>query len=150
MYSHYAVSLPARGAWIEICAFPYPHPDQLSRSLRGERGLKYTGCNPVNRYLLSLPARGAWIEIEGSLYKPVRGIRRSLRGERGLKSLSQDIAGMYNCRSLRGERGLKSPFALFSARPHLSLPARGAWIEMPSSTKLPVEMSVAPCEGSVD
>ncbi len=57
------MSLPVRGAWIEISIRFYCRFSFRSRSPCGERGLKYLPirkkqCNP-----LSLPVRGAWIEI---------------------------------------------------------------------------------------
>ena len=88
----------------------------LSRSPRGERGLKYHAdleCNQEHRSLpargawieingkptgefiriMSLPARGAWIEIRINYQLQKAGIRRSPRGERGLKS----GAGINTC-----------------------------------------------------
>ena len=56
------VSLPMRGAWIEILPFEYL-VIMFSRSPCGERGLKsyLMGCyHPID---WSLPMRGAWIEI---------------------------------------------------------------------------------------
>ena len=124
------LSLPARGAWIEIDG------DDLmlelppgGRSPHGERGLKYgrqvlrCHCRP------SLPARGAWIEISR--------IRSSTPGS--LLSLPArgawiEMAQMIGCTA-------RSP----------SLPARGAWIEI--STASPGSRCsdpVAPRTGSVD
>ena len=57
------MSLPSRGAWIEI----YLPPSRLNlrngRSPRGERGLKFQGQKVVHFRVRSLPSRGAWIEI---------------------------------------------------------------------------------------
>ena len=57
------VSLPSRGAWIEIATVPNHVTIAPSRSPRGERGLKlylyYITLSPI----WSLPSRGAWIEI---------------------------------------------------------------------------------------
>ena len=58
------LSLPPRGAWIEIREAFKSESLALSRSPRGERGLKcksYYNCPFSSR--LSLPPRGAWIEI---------------------------------------------------------------------------------------
>ena len=120
-------SLPARGAWIEISA-------RLSlsacscRSPHGERGLKYRSYPLQNEGYLSLPARGAWIEMRFG-----RAGRRAAR------------------RSPHGERGLKShPRPARSGRQSGSLPARGAWIEMQRCMPICTAEWVAPRTGSVD
>ena len=57
------MSLPVRGAWIEIRKYCNTRPLRLGRSPCGERGLKYRiGLNIVRSHP-SLPVRGAWIEI---------------------------------------------------------------------------------------
>ena len=58
-----ALSLPSRGAWIEIsppapCDLPAP-----GRSPRGERGLKLDALGETSGKVMSLPSRGAWIEM---------------------------------------------------------------------------------------
>ena len=58
------MSLPVRGAWIEI---GYPVEDDMvlyRRSPCGERGLKYLFEGDDCGHDASLPVRGAWIEIE--------------------------------------------------------------------------------------
>ena len=99
-------------------------------------------------------------------------IRRSPHGERGLKFLRPPQMVNLLCRSPHGERGLKSkPLAtglyVISRSPHgerglkclsmpvpalspLSLPTRGAWIEMSPATGDGVDVVVAPHTGSVD
>ena len=57
------MSLPARGAWVEI---------DVEIKLRPKTGE-------------SLPARGAWVEIHTEKVKLPDGTSRSPRGERGLK-----------------------------------------------------------------
>ena len=57
------MSLPVRGAWVEIGYSAIITERWTCRSPCGERGLK---CNEVdgNCYKhLSLPVRGAWVEI---------------------------------------------------------------------------------------
>ena len=56
------MSLPVRGAWIEI---PARHSKRrcTGRSPCGERGLKYIFLRFFQDFILSLPVRGAWIEI---------------------------------------------------------------------------------------
>ena len=101
------LSLPVRGAWIEIlislsvthdttCRSPCGErglkcfsrmlfPLLVSRSPCGERGLKYFVLNHIFKCAVSLPVRGAWIEIINSyLLNPPKGCR-SPCGERGLK-----------------------------------------------------------------
>ena len=80
------VSLPVRGAWVEmLCALGYDCGD-MRRSPCGERGLKFpASCAFCQCQLMSLPVRGAWVEIQ----MPCRGrgcrMSRSPCGERGLK-----------------------------------------------------------------
>ena len=57
--------------------------------------------------------------------------RRSPCGERGLKSQAKKSNGCRRCRSPCGERGLKSLCVTNYAENVLSLPVRGAWIEIP-------------------
>ena len=106
-----ARSLPVRGAWIEM-------PCRKSRLFCWR----------------SLPVRGAWIEIAICDIVHVIHIRRSPCGERGLKSAHQLRPTPQCRRSPCGERGLKCFTRLpgFSA-PSMSLPVRGAWIEIPST-----------------
>ena len=58
------VSLPVRGAWVEmLCALGYDCGD-MRRSPCGERGLKFpASCAFCQCQLMSLPVRGAWVEI---------------------------------------------------------------------------------------
>ena len=78
------MSLPARGAWIEIV---YVNNKRYKNE--------------------SLPARGAWIEIFWKMCGSMAEIRRSPHGERGLKLLRYLCFGVYGGRSPHGERGLK-------------------------------------------
>ena len=57
------LSLPPRGAWIEIGLRYYDLLERRSRSPRGERGLKSYILIPMTSTFVSLPPRGAWIEI---------------------------------------------------------------------------------------
>ena len=56
------MSLPTRGAWIEILLLTVTH-SATCRSPRGERGLKCGNLDPQQHADASLPTRGAWIEI---------------------------------------------------------------------------------------
>ena len=106
------VSLPSRGAWIEI-GIEGKAMGALGcgRSPRGERGLKSL-CRPCAEKLgQSLPSRGAWIEMAvGWTMGPAR-CGRSPRGERGLKCRRVKQSEIDMRRSPRGERGLKYPNA---------------------------------------
>ena len=79
--------------------------------------------------------------------------RRSPRGERGLKyQIDHALVHWLKGRSPRGERGLK--FVVDMLTPHigwLSLPSRGAWIEIIVYivSKI-IRIEVAPLAGSVD
>ena len=57
------MSLPSRGAWIEIIMVGAALPKTRCRSPRGERGLKYREEAAHKDESGSLPSRGAWIEI---------------------------------------------------------------------------------------
>ncbi len=79
------MSLPSRGAWIEIVKICARTLIFTSRSLHGERGLKYYVASDVGTRLPSLPSRGAWIEIAKEAGQAITELGRSLHGERGLK-----------------------------------------------------------------
>ena len=57
------MSLPLRGAWIEILPDSAKQVFTYRRSPCGGRGLKYVPYHVYRRVLRSLPLRGAWIEI---------------------------------------------------------------------------------------
>ncbi len=57
------MSLPTRGAWIEMGYLRATAKNKEGRSLRGERGLKYCRYLTETEPRRSLPTRGAWIEI---------------------------------------------------------------------------------------
>ena len=126
---HHALSLPVRGAWIEMQTLQTP-----------------------NALCGSLPVRGAWIEIRGHGYPSQLWCRRSPCGERGLKFKRRNLHTILLCRSPCGERGLKcknhrnkcteicrSPcgerglkydYIIARSGAIVSLPVRGAWIEI--------------------
>ena len=83
----------------------------------------------------SLPARGAWIEILINYWNYRENTCRSPRGERGLKFGEMDMPDSVLSRSPRGERGLKFRQADVRRVEDGSLPARGAWIEIKTSSK---------------
>ena len=57
------MSLPLRGAWIEIPALTVFRFMMRCRSPCGERGLKSLSSLADWAHIPSLPLRGAWIEI---------------------------------------------------------------------------------------
>ena len=59
----FLLSLPMRGAWIEMVDEVLPGDSYKGRSPCGERGLKYFWTRFIFSFLTSLPMRGAWIEI---------------------------------------------------------------------------------------
>ena len=144
-----AVSLPARGVWIEI---------------RTGNCMNYT-------YAASLPARGVWIEIKTRLLR-LRDSCRSPQGECGLKCIRRSPWLGYGSRSPQGECGLKflgdksvehdvgslpargvwiEKFVfLHCVASDGSLPARGVWIEITQILQLVVVDGFAPRKGSVD
>ena len=78
-------SLPARGAWIEICHILLLVIFIFRRSPHGERGLKSSVSHNAFFERASLPARGAWIEMVERLLNAFISLGRSPHGERGLK-----------------------------------------------------------------
>ena len=75
-----ALSLPVRGAWIEMTGSAPSSHQAGRRSPCGERGLKSVAAGAIRDAAASLPVRGAWIEMSpaggvGVLCKslPVRG-----------------------------------------------------------------------------
>ena len=115
-------SLPIRGAWIEI-----PFSSQSS----------------LNAFA-SLPIRGAWIEIF-CLFAPFHGVAgRSPYGERGLKWLRLRWPCNHGKRrSPYGERGLKSARYAGWNDQRMSLPIRGAWIEIKNSSCPPTDREMS-------
>jgi len=98
----------------------------------------------------SLPSRGAWIEIP-MLTPHIRRECRSPHGERGLKC--RDRRGRtdkVSRRSPHGERGLKCVSKAAKTLEDMSLPSRGAWIEIQRSSWNRPWQKVAPLTGSVD
>ena len=103
-----SLSLPSRGAWIEIEAAAGRPADSAGRSPHGERGLKFHLLPADGAEGGSLPSRGAWIEMAAP-QPPAPQWPPSLpsRGAWIEIPVSQDTGD--------------------TAR---SLPSRGAWIEM--------------------
>ena len=98
---------------------------------------------------LVAPARGAWIEIVIQL-SDKNGLLSLPHGERGLKYTGYHH-GQEPRKSLpHGERGLKSGLRLTEAALRVSLPARGAWIEIYVPWSFGNLNNVAPHTGSVD
>ena len=85
---YFALSLPVRGAWIEMIKEHENSRAVSSRSPCGERGLKSAIGETVVITKQSLPVRGAWIEMSRAKRKLCPRRRRSPCGERGLKSSS--------------------------------------------------------------
>ena len=127
------MSLPPRGAWIEIQFRVHQNYFAVSRSPRGERGLKFRPTIMTTNLMTSLPPRGAWIEISCAYSMYSHQPCRSPRGERGLKYEIADFASVvFRSRSPRGERGLKSSSAAVVSPKCRPLSARVAVTESPT------------------
>ena len=146
------MSLPIRGAWIEITRTTGRRTRNPSRSPSGERGLKLHDRDMNAALNMSLPIRGAWIEMPtwdasptSTRSLPIRGAWieinrdatsphgrpcRSPSGERGLKLRVNVRQRRRVCRSPSGERGLKFVKQGLQNHTRMSLPIRGAWIEI--------------------
>ena len=93
--------------------------------------------------------RGAWVEIRDARIGRFGALRRSPCGERGLKSLPRAPAHAHTRRSPCGERGLKSLRITRKCYKNMSLPVRGAWVEISSIGNSELHHIVAPRAGSV-
>ena len=167
-----SLSLPSRGAWIEMHRMPPHRRGMPCRSPHGERGLKYQRA--MSRF--ELESRSPHGE-RGLKYHFRRGwrqfYRRSPHGERGLKffrgkcsvkevwslpsrgawieiELLSQASTATSSRSPHGERGLKYLLGYPRFQRALSLPSRGAWIEISRLANCTHQLSVAPLTGSVD
>ena len=127
MFDVPGMSLPSRGAWIEI----------PSHGLR-------------QRIDPSLPSRGAWIEMINAPSLSFLESCRSPHGERGLKYGRSPCNQRRPRRSPHGERGLKYVSTSLMKFAGKSLPSRGAWIEIPWRAWDAIVVAVAPLTGSVD
>ena len=139
-----------RGAWIEIARKPASDvTSEVSLPVRGA-WIEIAHNKGLTRRCPSLPVRGAWIEISTSPGYKESASRRSPCGERGLKSRRwfhvPDIRGRSPC----GERGLKWQALEIHPSLTMSLPVRGAWIEMTFGFVPFFQYEVAPRAGSVD
>ena len=72
-----------------------------------------------------------------TLEEKIGGLCRSPHGERGLKFLSCTHNYVVSRRSPHGERGLKYASPSGGRRSGMSLPSRGAWIEIPIPASSP-------------
>ena len=120
-------SLPVRGAWIEMSVSSIVSLSVQSLPVRGA-WIEISNRAPDARLRWSLPVRGAWIEIYSVGRRGCARTRRSPCGERGLKFMLGD--------------------RLKEARK--SLPVRGAWIEISCFLYSSRAARVAPRAGSVD
>ncbi len=102
-----AMSLPMRGAWIEIVSNPSQTMLAGRRSPCGERGLKLRQVPHVKRLRMSLPMRGAWIEIV-HFFRHIPSYVRSLPMRGAWIEIKVSVSKVIRlCRSPCGERGLK-------------------------------------------
>ena len=142
-------SLPVRGAWIEISRrFPAPR-HYPSLPVRGA-WIEMPFSRLIASCVASLPVRGAWIEI---FFPGMRVLPccRSPCGERGLKfDCVRRRCKPQRRRSPCGERGLKCNDAPTRDWLAVSLPVRGAWIEITDELHGRWMQHVAPRAGSVD
>ena len=101
------MSLPVRGAWIEILLFFRRVPtNATSLPVRGA-WIEMADTPTPAPERASLPVRGAWIEIPSESTPQSRKASRSPCGERGLKFAAAVHAIGGRGRSPCGERGLK-------------------------------------------
>ena len=75
-----ALSLPSRGAWIEMSSHIVQDTPSTGRSPRGERGLKWRTTFLRQNFKPSLPSRGAWIEMPFVAYSTAGPLVAPLAG----------------------------------------------------------------------
>ena len=144
------VSLPSRGAWIEIFLSAVWSVSLASLPSRGAWIEMPRALQLHLRTTQSLPSRGAWIEIgtPGALGGWSRS--RSPHGERGLKfDTSEQLRPVRLSLPSRGA-WIEISSSLPSLSVSWSLPSRGAWIEIQRPGRAVQGGAVAPLTGSVD
>ena len=99
------MSLPSRGAWIEISTAPAPSLEVVVAPLAGSVDRNIQPTMAEDSYQKSLPSRGAWIEILLGKLRAAREMVAPLAGsvDRNLKLVKPGPVLMG--RSPRGERG---------------------------------------------
>ena len=125
------VSLPVRGAWIEITSPAIRKKLSWSLPVRGAWIEIQRIPDSVIFGLLSLPVRGAWIEMDKETRLKLNPMSRSPCGERGLKWVCYYI--IVKRKESLPVRGawieIRTATSAFRAT-RTSLPVRGAWIEI--------------------
>ena len=123
-------SLPARGVWIEMLFAWSDIPRCASHSPQGECGLKFSTVQVAESFRVSLPARGVWIEIKTACFQRSGSSSHSPQGECGLKFSRGTPTSSIPGHSPQGECGLKFETGQAIGMTFVSLPARGVWIEI--------------------
>ena len=168
----FLLSLPTRGAWIEIKIIWTCWNISAVAPHTGSVDWNHYGAAVCASHWMSLPTRGAWIEIffhlqsiscyvvaphTGSVdwNSRLRAAWAPLQvaphtgsvdwNDSTIKSRSK-----LTSRSPHGERGLKFCGVLLCISVIKSLPTRGAWIEIKLGIRTYSETYVAPHTGSVD
>ena len=125
------LSLPTRGAWIEIQPLAHIRQGYLCRSPHGERGLKCNKLPDLKTDERRSPHGERGLKCCSRFSVFMSSTRRSPHGERGLKCcMRQQLPTIPLRRSPHGERGLKSCELASTYAAFPSLPTRGAWIEI--------------------
>ena len=129
------MSLPIRGAWIEIRTRMRESSSSMSLPIRGA-WIEICLAMSVLLACASLPIRGAWIEIINcNVVNPSR-YGRSPSGERGLKCAWADTLKFVSTSlPIRGAWIEINPNDGFRRKSGKSLPIRGAWIEIWNPTR---------------
>ena len=120
---------PCGGAWIEMNIAGCPGLTAWSLPMR-ERGLKFQRSSITDRERRSLPMRGAWIEIYPFGFNLKRFSRRSPCGGAWIEMNIAGCPGLTAWSLPMRERGLKFQRSSITDRERRSLPMRGAWIEI--------------------
>ena len=120
------LSLPVRGAWVEILFRVWVQSYRQGRSPCGERGLKCHRLRQGRGAEASLPVRGAWVEIGIRVRKCNCRLSLPVRGAWVEISTGRFAGCWWSRRSPCGERGLKSDTGAPRRRPCGVAPRAGS------------------------
>ena len=148
---HFCVSLPSRGAWIEIPLVVLSVEVKVVAPLAGSVDRNYprgrAGRDCIHR---SLPSRGAWIEIISAERMRAPIVVAPLAGSVDRNGFVAWCVCYDAVAPLAGSVDRNHASGLICAVVVWSLPSRGAWIEIVVNCFPHQRISVAPLAGSVD
>ena len=141
-------SLPSRGAWIEIQLYRDWQPPGLVAPLAGSVDRNFSAATSTHQNCASLPSRGAWIEIgPGRCGGPADPVA-PLAGSVDRNDLQVEHIPVIPVAPLAGSVDRNLHFSRPDKGPLRSLPSRGAWIEIPSTVFKEIGVKSLPSRGA--